>query len=61
MPFEAVELEQRQQARLCSLLIPHRGPGEMIVGVRSLNIDSAKGEKHYARSYPSGISRTNRL
>ena len=34
---------------------------EVIVGARSLNIDSMKGGKHYARSYPSDISRTDRL
>ena len=34
---------------------------EVIVGARSLNIDSTEGGKHYARSYPSDIGRTNRL
>ena len=34
---------------------------EVIVGARRLNIDSMEGGKHYARSYPSDISRTDRL
>ena len=43
------------------LLIPHCAPAEVIVDAHSLNIDSTGGGKHYARSDPAYISRTDRL
>ena len=59
--IDAVEAEQRQQALTYLLLIPYRGPAEVIEAAHSLNIDSTGGGKHYARSNPAYISRTDRL
>ncbi len=57
--IDAVEAEQR--ALIYLLLILPCGPAEMIVAAHSFNINSTEGRKRYARSYPSYISRTDRV